>query len=91
MRFSPYNISVSYKAAVKHSPSATSSASPVPDEQLTHQCPHCPAKFRTRHYLESHSAVHMEERPFVCELGDSCKASFRRISDLRRHCKTVKH
>ncbi|KAI8613147.1 hypothetical protein BC830DRAFT_1133679 [Chytriomyces sp. MP71] len=91
MRYSPYIISLPYKATVRGAPSIASSASPIPDEQLTHRCPHCPAKFRTRHYLESHSAVHMKERPFVCELGNNCKASFRRISDLRRHCKSVKH
>ncbi|KAJ3238170.1 hypothetical protein HDU81_008317 [Chytriomyces hyalinus] len=59
---------------------------------LPFQCPHCPNRYKTKHYLESHSATHMTARPFVCTLSDgACRGSFRRLSDLRRHMKTVKH
>ncbi|KAI8832492.1 hypothetical protein BJ741DRAFT_289450 [Chytriomyces cf. hyalinus JEL632] len=64
----------------------------VNDELLPFQCPHCPNRYKTKHYLESHSAVHSASRPFVCTLsGGACRGSFRRVSDLRRHMKTVKH
>ncbi|TPX75239.1 hypothetical protein CcCBS67573_g03500 [Chytriomyces confervae] len=62
------------------------------NELLPFQCPHCPNRYKTKHYLESHSATHLTARPFVCTLsGGACRGSFRRLSDLRRHMKTVKH
>ncbi|KAJ3382017.1 hypothetical protein HDU80_001632 [Chytriomyces hyalinus] len=59
---------------------------------LPFQCPHCPKAYKTKHYLESHSATHLVARPFVCHLSDgACRSTFRRLSDLRRHMKSVKH
>ncbi|KAJ3229149.1 hypothetical protein HDU78_009239, partial [Chytriomyces hyalinus] len=61
-------------------------------QSLPFQCPHCPKAYKTKHYLESHSATHLVARPFVCHLSDgACRSSFRRLSDLRRHMKSVKH
>ncbi|KAI8841629.1 hypothetical protein BJ741DRAFT_701879 [Chytriomyces cf. hyalinus JEL632] len=64
----------------------------ISEKPRAHKCDHCSAAFKTRHYLNSHMAVHSEERRFVCQLlGGECNASFTRHSDLRRHMRKVRH
>ncbi|TPX65911.1 hypothetical protein CcCBS67573_g07978 [Chytriomyces confervae] len=64
----------------------------ISEKPRAHKCDHCSAAFKTRHYLNSHLAVHSEERRFVCQLlGGECNASFTRHSDLRRHMRKVRH
>ncbi|KAJ3253582.1 hypothetical protein HDU77_004488 [Chytriomyces hyalinus] len=80
-------------------PTKPSNSNPIPQKKRrtsekprAHKCDHCSAAFKTRHYLNSHLAVHSEERRFVCQLlGGECNASFTRHSDLRRHMRKVRH
>ncbi|KAI8844619.1 hypothetical protein BJ741DRAFT_588924 [Chytriomyces cf. hyalinus JEL632] len=83
VRKAPYPVPLLYRKSESVS---------VDDRLLPFQCPHCPKAYKTKHYLESHSATHMIARPFVCHLSDgACHSTFRRLSDLRRHMKSVKH
>ncbi|KAI8844627.1 hypothetical protein BJ741DRAFT_588937 [Chytriomyces cf. hyalinus JEL632] len=53
--------------------------------------PGCSSRFTRKHHMVSHLVTHCEGKPFLCEISGSCKASFRRLQDLRRHVKTVRH
>ncbi|KAI8608485.1 hypothetical protein BC830DRAFT_1155059 [Chytriomyces sp. MP71] len=77
-------------SALPSPPFVYNDRSPLP-RRFPCTVPGCQARFTRKHHMTSHLITHTEGKPFHCTVGPYCKASFRRLQDLRRHVKTVRH
>ncbi|KAI9335499.1 hypothetical protein BDR26DRAFT_920447 [Obelidium mucronatum] len=70
-------------------PSATTTSTKRKNMQVF-DCKICGKEFFRKHHIESHMVTHQTDYPFKCQL-EGCLSKFRRIQDLRRHLRNVKH
>ncbi|ORY22524.1 hypothetical protein BCR33DRAFT_728707 [Rhizoclosmatium globosum] len=71
-----------------------SSSPPTPISSHTQpgdfECYVCGKQFKRKHHLESHMVTHSSDYPFACSI-EGCRSKFRRVQDLRRHIRNVRH
>ena len=53
----------------------------------TYKCAQCDKVFANSSYLAQHTRIHLDIKPFMCDV-ENCEKSFRQAKDLTRHRRT---
>ncbi|KAI8614532.1 hypothetical protein BC830DRAFT_373707 [Chytriomyces sp. MP71] len=87
MAASPYLAASSAPRPHTLSPFRVSLPSSAPKR---YECKQCGKIFLRKHHLVSHLVSHSEGKPFTCQIP-GCDSMFRRMQDMRRHMRKVRH